>query len=284
MKIRVGVQIVPQHTTWEEYEKAIQAVDSRGFDTLFTWDHFYPLYGQPGDPMHPPGAPALDLPHLGDHFECYTLLSAMAVLTKNVEFGALVTCNTYRNPQLLADMARTIDHISRGRFILGIGSGWFERDYEEYGYEFGTAAERLKKLDANLPLITARLGKLTPPPVRQPMPIMIGGGGEKVTLRIVAQQANIWNGYGTVEEMKHKNAVLDEWCAKVGRDPKEIERSMMVDSRAFSALSDEEARTQLDAYYQVGVTHFIYSVQTPFSLDSAERILQWRDQQTKTPG
>lgn len=277
MKIRVGVQIVPQHTTWDEFEKAILAVDQGGFDTLFTWDHFYPLYGQPGDPMHPPDAPALDLPHLGDHFECYTLLSAMAVLTKKVEFGALVTCNTYRNPQLLADMARTIDHISRGRFILGIGSGWFERDYEEYGYEFGTAGERLKKLDANMPILKERLSKLTPPPVRQPMPIMIGGGGEKVTLRIVAQQADIWNGYGSPDEMRHKNAVLDEWCAKVGRDPQRIERSMIVDSRAFAALSDDQARAQLDAFREAGVSHFIYSVQTPFQLEDAQRILRWRD-------
>ena len=272
MKIRVGVQLQPQHTTWDDLEKAIVAVDSQGFDTLFTWDHFYPLYGQPGDPMQPAGMEALPLPHLGDHFEGWTVLTAMAVLTKRVEFGALVTCNTYRNPQLLADMARTIDHISRGRFILGIGSGWFERDYQEYGYEFGTAGERLKKLAANMPVIRDRLGKLTPPPVRQPMPILIGGGGEKVTLRIVAEHANIWNGYGSPDEMRHKNGVLDAWCAKVGRDPKAIERSMIVNS-----LNAPEMLKHLDAYLEAGVTHYIYGAGVPFDLEPAKRIMQWRE-------
>jgi probable F420-dependent oxidoreductase len=271
MKIRVGVQLQPQHTTWDDFEKGILAVDAAGFDTMFTWDHFYPLYGQPGDPMHPAGAPAFDLPHIGDHFEAYTLMTAMAVLTKKVEFGALVTCNSYRNPQLLADMARTIDHISHGRFILGIGSGWFERDYNEYGYEFGTAPDRLKKLDANMPIIKERLGKLTPPPVRNPMPIMIGGGGEKVTLRIVAQNADIWNGFGSPEEIGRKNGILDEWCAKVGRNPKEIERSILFGAQAGDVLS------QLDAYLEAGITHFIWGCQTPFDLDIPKRIMEWRD-------
>jgi probable F420-dependent oxidoreductase len=180
-----------------------------------------------------------------------------------------VTCNSYRNPELLADMARTVDHISGGRLILGIGSGWFERDYDEYGYPFGTAGSRLRDLDAALPRIKDRLAKLNPPPTR-PMPLLIGGGGEKVTLRIVAQHATMWNGFGNPEQARHKLDVLDDWCARVGRDPDEIERSITV--------TDGDVAELAEGYVRAGISLLIVGTGGPdYDLGRARELIAWRD-------
>jgi alkanesulfonate monooxygenase SsuD/methylene tetrahydromethanopterin reductase-like flavin-dependent oxidoreductase (luciferase family) len=162
-------------------------------------------------------------------------------------------------------MARTIDHLSGGRFILGIGAGWFERDYDEYGYEFGTAGSRLQALDEALPRIQSRLARLNPPPLG-PLPILIGGSGEKKTLRMVAQYAQMWNGGGPPEVLKHKNEVLDQWCAELGRDPATIERTALVD-----------ASSDVDALLDAGITHFIFMSGPPYDLEAVERLLSLRD-------
>jgi len=252
--IRVGVQVQPQHGTAADMRDTWLRAEELGADTVFTWDHFHPLSGDPD----------------GNHFECWTWLGAMAEATERVEIGALVSCNSYRNPELLTDMARTVDHISGGRLILGIGSGWFERDYDEFGYEFGTAPSRLRDLDAAMPRIHSRMAKLVPPPVRNPMPIMIGGGGERVTLRIVAQHADIWNGFGDPERAKQKCDILDDWCRKVGRDPAEIERSI--------GGIRENALPYLDGYLDVGVTHLIMGISGPeWDLSLLPKLVEWRD-------
>jgi probable F420-dependent oxidoreductase len=248
---KIGVQLHPQHTSVDALRRAWREADDLGVDSIWIWDHFYPLYG----------------PDDGAHFECWSLLAAMAVETQHARFGALVTSNSYRNPDLLADMARTIDHLSGGRFILGLGGGWFQRDYDEYGYEFGTPATRLRALGEALPRIRARLAKLTPPPVGE-LPIMIGGRGERVTLRLVAEHAQLWNTFPPAPEFGRLNRVLDQWCEKVGRDPASIERSVLLGSN----VSDEE----VDACLEAGANHLIVGVGDPFDLSPVRRLLARR--------
>jgi len=243
--LRVGVQLQPQHATYAELRRAVDAAEQSGVDVLFTWDHFFPLSGDAGGP----------------NFECYAMLAAWAEQTERVELSALVTCNSYRNPDLLADMVRTIDQISGGRVILGIGAGWFERDYSAYGYEFGTAGSRIAALGEALPRIRSRFEQLNPPPAR-PVPLLIGGGGERKTLRLVAEYADIWHGFGDVDELRYKNAVLDRWCAEVGRDPASIERSTATEAgpdevgEALTGLGERliTLSTDGDAGFDLGLT------------------------------
>ncbi|HKG51447.1 MAG TPA: LLM class F420-dependent oxidoreductase [Actinomycetales bacterium] len=250
--VRIGVQLQPQHAEWAEIRRAVVAAEELGVDVAFNWDHFYPLYGEPE----------------GKHFECWTILAAWAELTSRVEIGALVTCNTYRNPELLADMARTVDHISEGRLILGIGAGWFQKDYDQYGFEFGTAGSRLAELGEALPRIEQRFTKLNPAPTRH-IPVLIGGGGEKKTLRLVAKHADIWHGFGDPEVVERKVTVLDEWCATEGRDPAEIERSTGVEG------SPDKTGQQL---YDLGVRLFTVGLSGPdYDLGKLRDWLAFRD-------
>ncbi|PRX49540.1 putative F420-dependent oxidoreductase [Prauserella shujinwangii] len=252
--VRIGLQLQPQHADYATIRRTAAEAEELGVDMVFNWDHFYPLSGDPD----------------GKHFECWTMLGAWAESTSRVEIGALVTCNSYRNPDLLADMARTVDHISGGRLILGIGAGWFEKDYEEYGYEFGTAGGRIADLADALPRIENRLAKLNPRPTRR-IPVLIGGGGEKKTLRLAARHADIWHGFGDPEVAERKVRILDQHCADVGRNPAEIERSVGVQG------DPEDTGPEL---LDLGVTMFTVGAGGPdYDLSTLRKWIAWRDAQ-----
>jgi probable F420-dependent oxidoreductase len=252
-RVRVGVQIQPQHADYDAMRRAWLEAEELGVDTLFTWDHFYPLSGERD----------------GKHFEGLTLLAAMAEVTERPQISALVFCNSYRNPEYLAHALATIDHISGGRVIVGIGAGWFQRDYDEYGYEFGTRGTRTRALARDLPKLKARFGKLNPPPVG-PMPVLIGGSGPKVTLRVVAEHGDMWHSFGDVDAYHQKAETLAGHCRDVGRDPGEIEHTWGV------------REGLLDDLHAAGVNHFIIGIGgdgREYDLGPLRELVQWRDGQ-----
>jgi probable F420-dependent oxidoreductase len=249
MTIKVGVCLPQQHCTIDQLRLAWGQVDRAGFDSLWAWDHFFPLHGDPN----------------GSHFEAWSLLAAMACDTSTPQIGTLVSCYGYRNPDLLADMARTVDHLSSGRVVLGVGAGGMgERDYREYGFQLGDARHRVREFALALPRIKARLKQLDPQPVGT-MPLLIAGFGEQVMLRLVAQYADMWNGAGSPEVAGHKNRVLDEWCRKIGRDPEAIERTVLL-------FPDQVAGWR--EYVDAGFEHLIVGVGAPFDLDPVKRLLE----------
>jgi probable F420-dependent oxidoreductase len=256
--VRIALQLQPEHATYAKIRSTAAEAEDLGVDIIFNWDHFYPLSGDPD----------------GLHFECWTMLAAWAESTSRVEIGPLVGCNSYRNPQLLADMARTVDHISAGRLILGIGSGWFERDYAEYGFEFGTAGRRIDALAEALPQIESRLARLNPPPVRK-IPVLIGGAGEQRTLPLVARHADIWHSFADPEALARKIGVLRRHCATAGRDPADIEISTGVSGGPSFVGSPDTLGPRLRG---LGASLFTIGVNGPdYDLTVLREWIGWRD-------
>ena len=256
--VRIGVQLAPQHATYPQIRETVLRLEDMGVDILFNWDHFFPLSGDPD----------------GTHFESWTELASWAEITSTVQFGALVNCNSYRNADLQADMARTIDHISAkdtgvGRFIFGTGAGWFERDYDEYDYKFGTPGSRLEHLKESLERIEKRWKKLNPAPTRD-IPVLIGGGGEKKTLRLVAKHADIWHSFSDPETLERKLGILAEHCEAVERDINEIELSCEIRNKDVAYA---------DSLHELGATLFTIGISGPYEdLSKVEGWLAWRDQ------
>ncbi len=257
-KIRIAAQLHPQHGDYPAMRATVLRAEEMGYDIAYTWDHFFPLYGT-GD----------------EHLECWTLLAAWAEATSRIELGPLVTSNSYRNSNLLADMARTVDRISGGRVILGLGSGWKRRDYDEYGYEYGTAGSRLIALGANLPVIRRRLDVLQPGPHRR-MPILIAGTGLRRTTRLVAHHADGWHASFPEHpsELEPAIAALRGWCAEIGRDAASIEWGVGVEPEDLQRFLERDA----DTYVEMGFTQFTLGFNGPdWPVDTGAAWLAWRD-------
>ncbi len=225
--LTLGSLLWSQGTDWPTYRDAARRIDKLGYDYLWTWDHVYAIFGDPYQ----------------DIYEGWTALSALAASTERIKLGLMVGANTFRNPGLVAKMAVTVDHVSGGRAILGLGAAWFELEHHHDGYEFGTGfGQRCDWLDESIGLIRRLIdgetvtysspkyrfeeARHSPRPIQDHLPITIGGSGETKTLKTVARYADIWNGIGTVEGLRHKAEVLDAHCVTVGRDPASIERSL----------------------------------------------------------
>jgi alkanesulfonate monooxygenase SsuD/methylene tetrahydromethanopterin reductase-like flavin-dependent oxidoreductase (luciferase family) len=224
--VKIGALCWNQYTDWPSLLEAGVRADRLGYHSLWTWDHLYPIVGDSNGP----------------NYEGWLTITAWAQATRRVRIGLMVGANTFRTPALVAKMATTLDHVSGGRAILGIGAAWFEEEHDAFGLEFGSGfPERLRWLGEALPVMrgmldgteptatgpryAAREVRNLPAPVQERLPICVGGGGEKVTLKLVARYADMNNVGGGVEAVRHKEAILLEHCAAVGRDPSEIERS-----------------------------------------------------------
>jgi alkanesulfonate monooxygenase SsuD/methylene tetrahydromethanopterin reductase-like flavin-dependent oxidoreductase (luciferase family) len=225
METRLGILLWTQATDWESFERSAIRIDELGYDHLWAWDHLHAIFGDPYQPI----------------FEGYLTLAAWAKVTRRARLGLLVGANTFRNPALVVKEAVTLDHISGGRAILGIGGAWFETEHTEFGIDFGRSpGERLTWMDEAADAMRALLDgetvtsppdgryrlsnlRIQPAPVQERLPIMIGGSGERKTLRSVAKYADMWNAMGTVEKLRHKVSVLRTHCEIVGRDFAEIE-------------------------------------------------------------
>jgi F420-dependent oxidoreductase-like protein len=241
-RLRFSVQTPVEGTSFAALARHWQRAEALGYDAAWLDDHFY----------------GVATPRSVDSLECWTLMAALARETSRLRFGTLVLCNSYRHPPLLAKMAATLDQVSDGRLEFGLGAGWYEGEYVAYGYPFPAIGTRLAQLEEALQICVAMWTEerasftgrhyrveeawCNPKPVQRPRPpIMIGGGGERVLLRLVAQYADCWNFGGSAADFRHKLAVLERHCAAVGRDPASIEKSW------FGNILIEPDQTRLDA-------------------------------------
>jgi len=297
--IKLGANCWNQYTDFPSWLAAEQRASSLGYDSLWTWDHVYPIVGD----------------HEGPMFEAYTAISALAATTTRGTIGLMVGANTFRNPALVAKMMTTIDHISGGRAVLGIGGAWFETEHTAFGLEFGAGfPERLRWLGEALPIMRGMLDgtrptaagphyaatdvRNDPPPVQAHLPILIGGSGRDVTLKLVAKYGDSNNVGGTIDAVKDADATLVRHCEAIGRDETEIERTtgtgtiVIRDSReeaqkVFEAMFERNGKARLwenqpvgtpediveklAPFVEIGYRHFIAGFPSPYDEESMTR-------------
>ena len=264
MKLRFGIKTAQQFTTYEDILRVWTEADSiPGIEHAWAFDHFIPLGPDPSGPQ----------------LEGWTLLGALAARTERLRLGLMVTGNIYRHPAVLANMATTVDIISQGRLDFGIGAGWNELECSMYGIEFYTTGERIRRLGEACEVIKLlwtqtvanfdgkyyhlKDARCEPKPIQKPYPpFVIGGSGEQLTLRIVAQYASVWNFVGgDVETFRHKNEVLDGHCAAIGRDSRTIERSIQW---PINYNNMDEVRDDIRPYIEAGASHIILNLRAPY--------------------
>ena len=303
--LSLGINLWSQAATWPEMLEAALRVDRPGYDSLWTWDHLYAIFGDPYQPI----------------FEGWGMLHAWAMATERVRLGLMVGANTFRNPGHVAKLAATLDHVSGGRAILGLGGAWMELEHTAHGIDFGTGfGQRLDWLEESVAACRALLDGETvtsepggryafqelrhaPLPLQDHLPILIGGNGRKKTLRTIARHADMWNGFGTPDELAELNDVLRAHCADVGRDEREIERTanlwmVIRDSAAEAERAWAEAiahnRTPLEdaiepsrpllgppdviaarlrEYVAAGFSTVIVEVPAPYDVETLERLI-----------
>ena len=300
-EVKIGALAWGQYTDWPALREAGVGADRLGYDSIWTWDHLYPIVGSADGPI----------------FEGWLTLAAWAEATEQARIGLMVGANTFRNPALVAKMATTLDHISGGRAVLGIGGAWFETEHRAFGIEFGSSpGERLRWLDEAVRIMrgmlhgeepsgdsfyAARSVRNDPPPVQDRLPILVGGGGERKTLRIVAKYADGCNLGGGIENVRRKDEVLREHCRAVGRDESEIERTVGVgicvirddpaeaervakdifarngDARPWQDQlvgTPQQVADKLRPFLDIGFGHFIVGFPSPYDRESLERLIR----------
>lgn len=298
-EMKTGVLAFPQYVDWPSLERIGQRIDELGYDSLWTWDHLYPIQGDWRGPI----------------FEGYMTLAGWAAVTKRVTLGLMVGANTFRNPALVVKTVTALDHMSAGRAILGIGGAWFETEHKAFGLDFGSGfGERLDWLDEAVELMRdmLRKGEATargsrydarnvrndPPPVQERLPILIGGSGERKTLHTVAKYADAWNAGGDIEKVRRKEEVLRRWCSEVGRDESEIERTygaggvvIRDDPREARRVAEEMSRRNgnwdgpehlgtseeiaawLRPFVELGFRHIFFDAPMPHDEETLERFI-----------